>query len=347
MPIQGGTSVSFPIPQGPCNIPATAGAYLLNVTVVPLGPLSYITVYPTGDNPGLVTTMNSPDGRVKAQAVIVGAGTDEAVSIYASDTTNAIIDIDGYFAASGLAYYPLPPCRLVDTRGPDGPLGGPFLPGGQERDFPLPESSCIPQGDGIVAYSINVTALPLSGSLPYLTLWETGNPQPTLATLVDFTGTVVSNAAVVPAGTDGAVSAYAAANTNLVVDINGYFAAPGTGGLSLYPTAPCHALDTRRAALGFTGELTISIQNAPGRPCIAARNAQAFVFNATAYPQGSLNYLTLWADGAPQPTTWTLNAVDAAITSNMAIVANTDGSVDAYASGRTQLTLDTYGYFAP
>src|SRR5208337_2726031 len=27
-PIQGGTSQSFPIPQGPCNIPASAGAYV-------------------------------------------------------------------------------------------------------------------------------------------------------------------------------------------------------------------------------------------------------------------------------------------------------------------------------
>jgi len=33
--------------------------------------------------------------------------------------------------------------------------------------------------------------------------------------------------------------------TDLLIDIDGYFAAPGTGGLSMYPTAPCRVLDTR------------------------------------------------------------------------------------------------------
>ena len=35
--LQGGHSRSFPIPQGACNIPASAAAYSLNVTVVPHG----------------------------------------------------------------------------------------------------------------------------------------------------------------------------------------------------------------------------------------------------------------------------------------------------------------------
>ena len=48
-PIQGGTSRSFTVPSlGGCNIPATAGAYSLNVTVVPPGPLGYLTIWPTG-----------------------------------------------------------------------------------------------------------------------------------------------------------------------------------------------------------------------------------------------------------------------------------------------------------
>jgi hypothetical protein len=69
--------------------------------------------------------------------------------------------------------------------------------------------------------------------------------------------------------------------------------------------------------------------------------------NATVYPRGPLGYLTLWPDGEPQPLTWTLNAVDGAVTSNMAIVGTTNGSIDAYASGITQLILDISSYFAP
>jgi hypothetical protein len=350
-PIQGGTFRSFPIPQGSCNIPASAGAYLLNVTVVPNGRLSFLTVYPTGENRGVVTTMNSLDGRLKANAAIVPAGTNQAVSVYASDTTNVILDISGYFAspsASTLAYYPLPPCRVVDTRNPPGPLGGPYLQGGVERDFPvLLATSCnIPSSTQ--AYSMNFTVLPvMGGPVPYLAVWPTGQSRPLVALLNDLTGTVVSNAAIVPAGTGGAISVYASGSTDLVIDINGFFAASGPGGLSLYPTQPCRVRDTRRSALGFTGELTIPVLTPPGIPCVASRSAQAFVLNATVYPLASLHYLTLWPDGEQRPMTWALNAVDGAVTSNMAIVSSTNGSIDAYASDRTQLTLDISSYFGP
>jgi hypothetical protein len=58
-------------------------------------------------------------------------------------------------------------------------------------------------------------------------------------------------------------------------------------------------------------------------------------------------YLTLWPDRQPQPTVSTLNAYDGFITSNMAVVTTTNGSLDAYAAGLTQLILDISGYFAP
>src|ERR1019366_5975143 len=65
-PIQGGTFQTFPIPQeGGCNIPATAAAYSLNVSVVPLGGLGYLTMWPAGvDLRPLVSTLNSVDGRI-------------------------------------------------------------------------------------------------------------------------------------------------------------------------------------------------------------------------------------------------------------------------------------------
>ena len=52
--------------------------------------------------------------------------------------------------------------------------------------------------------------------------------------------------------------------------------------------------------------------------------AQAYVFNATVVPPGALGYLTLWPDGEDQPMVSTLNAIDGAITSNMAIVPNNE-----------------------
>ncbi len=352
-PIQGGTSQSFELPQlGNCGIPSNATAYSLNVTVVPhRRPLGYLTIWPTGEDQPVVSTMNSPDGRIKANAAIVPAGYQGAVSVYVTDTTDVILDIDGYFTPAGsqtLQFYPLTPCRLVDTRGADGPLGGPRLPAQEERDFPLLTSSCIPEGLNPLAYSLNFTVVPNPAHQPlgYLTVWPSNEPQPVVSTLNNPTATVVANAAIVPAAPDGDIDVYAYNTTDLLIDINGYFAAPGQGGYSFYPVAPCRAYDSRaNNGQPFTGERTINIVDSP---CTPPSSAQAYVFNATVVPSGSLGYLTLWPDPEHQPVVSTLNAYDGFITSNMAIVPNMDGSTDAYAGyGYTQLILDISGYFAP
>jgi hypothetical protein len=296
--------------------------------------------------------MNSLDGRVKANAAIVPAGTTNgSVSVFVTDTTNVLLDIDGYFTAptgSTLAFYPLTPCRVVDTRKPNGDLGGPFLTGTHERDFPILESSCIPSGVTPSAYSFNVTAVahPSGQRLGYLTVWSSGQQQPVVSTLNNPTGTNVANAAIVPAGTNGAIAVYPNNDTDLLIDINGYFAGQSPNGLSLYTLTPCRVLDTRNVGSGqpFLGELTV---NAAFSACAPPSSAQAFVFNGTVVPPGGLGYLTLWPDGENQPVVSTLNAADGSITSNMAIVPTNNGSIDAYASALTQLILDISSYFAP
>ena len=351
-PIQGGTSQNFIIPElGNCNIPTSAAAYSLNVTVVPQGPLGYLTIWPAGESQPPVSTMNSPDGRTKANAAVVAAGSHGAVSVYASDTTNLILDIDGYFTAPDsetYQFYNLPPCRLVDTRWSDGQLGGPFLAAQQERDFPLLQSDCVPAGLNIVAYSLNFTVVPHPTGQPlsYLTVWPFGESQPAVSTLNNPTATVVANAAIVGAGTNGEISVYPYNTTDLLIDINGYFAAPGgENASSLYTAFPCRALDTRnKNGKPFMGKKVVNVVSSP---CAPPSNAQAYVFNATVIPPGSMPYLTLWADGQTQPAVSTLNAYDGFVTSNMAIVPTTNGSIDAYAAGLTQLILDISGYFAP
>lgn len=349
-PIQGGTSRSFILPQlGGCNIPTTAVADSLNVTIVPPqhAPIGYLTIWPTGQYRPVVSTMNSLDGRIKANAAIIHAGVNDAVSVYVSNTTDVILDVDGYFAPSTpstLQFYPLTPCRVLDTRNANGPLGGPFLSSGQERDFPVLSSDCnIPSS--AEAYSMNFTVVPYQGQgSGYLTVWPQGTQKPVVSTLNNLTATIVANAAVVPAGAGGGIAAYASGNTQLVADIDGYFAPAGTGGLSLYPTAPCRALDTRQSSGAFSGELTVDIVDSV---CAPPSLAKTYVLNATVVPQGNFGYLTLWPDGEPRPGVSTLDAIDGAITSNMAIVPTNNGSIDAYASGLTQLVLDISSYFAP
>jgi hypothetical protein len=195
------------------------------------------------------------------------------------------------------------------------------------------------------AYSLNFTVAPKNnGVVQYLTVWPQGQARPTVSTLNDPTGTIVANAAIVPAGNGGGVATFVTDNTDLVVDVNGYFAAPASGGLSFYALTPCRVVDTRQSGPPFHGELTVQVENSP---CGPPATAQAYVFNATVVPPGPLGYLTLWPDPLQQPTVSTLNAADGAITSNMAIVPNSNGKTDAYANNDTQLIMDISGYFAP
>lgn len=92
-----GSTRSFPIPSSSCGIPANAAAYSLNVTVVPKGPLAFLTMWPTGQQQPNVSTLNSPSGQIVANAAIVPAGTNGAVSMYVTNSTDVILDISGYF----------------------------------------------------------------------------------------------------------------------------------------------------------------------------------------------------------------------------------------------------------
>jgi hypothetical protein len=337
---------TFDVPQSACNIPATAVAYSLNATVVPNHGLDFLTIWPAGEALPVVSTLNS-DGRVKANAAITPAGTNGGVSVYASDATQFILDVDGYFvpagtSTAGLEFFPVTPCRIADTRNAAGALGGPSLAANTSRDFPLQSSSCgIPAT--AQAYSLNVTAVP-HGDLGFLTSWPAGQAQPVVSTLNSSTGAVTANAAIVPAGAGGDISIFVSDASDVILDVNGYFAPPATGGLSLYAVAPCRAIDTRNGSGAFDGTLAMSIQESS---CTPPTTAQAYVLNATVVPTTSLGYLSLWTGGGTQPNVSTLNADDGAVTSNMAIVPTTNGIIDAFATDSTQLILDLSSYFAP
>ncbi len=348
-----GSTRDFAVSESACGIPTTAAAYSLNVTVVPQGPLSYLTLWPTGQPQPVTSTLNSLGGIVVANAAIVPAGVNGEVSVFVTGTTDVILDIDGYFtnAAGGLSFYTATPCRIADTRGPDGTFGGPSLAAGQSRDFPILSSGCgIPSSAS--AYSMNVTAVP-SEPLAFLQAWPSGQAQPNVSTLNSPTGLVVANAAIVPAGAGGAITVYTTDPTDLVLDANGYFAAPGNpGALSFYAVTPCRIADTRTAAGPFggpalAGGATRSF-NIPASACSIPATAQAYSLNITVVPDGPLAFLTAWATGSSAPVASTLNSWDGDIAANAAIVpAGAGGAISIFVPDPTDLVLDINGYFAP
>jgi hypothetical protein len=338
----------FTIPSSGCNIPPTAKAYSVNATVVPHGSLGFLTAFPCGQPLPLASTLNAADGRVKAAAAIVPAGTNGDLCFFATGDTDLVLDINGYFVpntdVTALAFYPVTPCRVVDTRLGAGTLGGPSLVGNAARTFPVRSSPCNLPATA-QAYSMNFTAVP-NGSLGFLTTWPAGQSQPLVSTLNAVTGTVTANSAIVPAGANGDISVFVTNNADVVIDVNGYFAAPGTGGLSLFALTPCRVLDTRnspgRPALAGSIDVSVMLSG-----CGAPASAQSYVLNATVVPPGALGFLTLWPQGTTQPLVSTLNAIDGSVTSNLAIVPTTNGLISSFASNPVHLVLDISGYFAP
>jgi hypothetical protein len=155
---------------------------------------------------------------------IVPAGTGGAITVFATNPTDLIIDVAGYFAPAGAAgsldFYTVTPCRILDTRGATGTFGGPIMGSNETRSFPVPSSAC---GMPVTAkaYSLNATVVPPAG-LGFLTLWGSGG-MPAVSTLNSYDGSIVANAALVPAGTNGVVTAFTSNPSHLILDVNGYF----------------------------------------------------------------------------------------------------------------------------
>ena len=191
-----------------------------------------------------------------AAAAQVGARTKRAEATGPQDST----------PTSGLGapavFVAITPCRLVDTRvvaGFTGAFGPPAMPANTPRTIPVPTSSCgVPAA---VAYSLNLTVVPAPGVvLGWAAAWPDDQPQPNTAVLSDmFAGTIVSNSAIVPAGADGGFDVLTLRATDLVIDINGYFALPETLPFGGTAAAPALTFGDTTTGLYSTGAGSVSI----------------------------------------------------------------------------------------
>ncbi|MBL8232864.1 MAG: FG-GAP repeat protein [Bryobacterales bacterium] len=199
---------------------------------------------------------------ISGDTVVVGApGEDSAatgVNGNQADNTasgsGAAYVFTGVGVPVGHKYVPVTPCRLVDTRptyaGPrTGAFGPPMLTAGVTRTIAVQSSTTCNIPASAQVYVLNVTADTIenqTGPVDYVTLWPAGGSRPEFMTLRTTTGGYIANSAIVEAGDGGAINAYSSNNTNLIIDITGYFTSdPGTPGYLYYPVNPCRAVDTR------------------------------------------------------------------------------------------------------
>jgi hypothetical protein len=229
-PVPARGQIDVPV-TGVGNVPPLgAAAVVLNVTVTNPSAPSFLTVFPTGGSPPVISNLNFVAGQTVPNRVIVKVGAGGMVSFYnQAGRVDVIADVAGWFSdatagGTGAGFNPLAPTRILDTR--DG-TGGFHSAVGQTpialtiaavAGIPGPGSATPP-----TAVVLNVTvANPNAPS--FLTLWPDGANRPAASDLNFLAGQVTSNLVVVKVGADGKVGIFnAAGTTNVIVDVVGWY----------------------------------------------------------------------------------------------------------------------------
>jgi hypothetical protein len=322
--------------------------------MVPRGSVDFVTLWPSGETRPNVWSIRSPDGNTVANSAIVKAGTNGAIQVYASDATDLLIDVAGYYtdnpAVSNLVYYPLTPCRVIDTRldyRQPGPFGPPSMATRETRRFRFPASPCrVPEG--AAAYSMTITVAP-QGPLQFLTAWPAGRVQPNVSSINSPVGRVLANSVILPASADGSIDVFTFNQADFLIDINGYFAPDdGVNGQYYFPVTQCRASDSTASGGIYADDTTrtIAVPSAAGCSGIPV-TARGYAMNVTAMPGGSpMPFVSAYPSGQSRPNASILNAFEGQTVTNSAIVpAGIGGAVDIYAYRRTHLVVEISGYF--
>lgn len=127
-------------------------------------------------------------------------------------------------AEVALKFHTLPPCRVVDTRGPAGPTGGPSLAAGTARTFPIASACGVPAWASAVALNLTVVSPTVAGDLRLYPGGEAAVP----TSVINFpAGKVRANNAVARLGAAGSLALQcdmASGGVHVVMDVAGYFA---------------------------------------------------------------------------------------------------------------------------
>jgi glucose/arabinose dehydrogenase len=122
-----------------------------------------------------------------------------------------------------LSYFPLTPCRVVDTRGAAAPRGGPALGAGGTRHFDLDGVCGIPATARALALNVTITQSTAAG---HLRLWEQGSLMPATSAINFRASRARANNALVTLSSSGALSTFLgtpSGTAHLILDVVGYW----------------------------------------------------------------------------------------------------------------------------
>jgi len=279
-----------------------------------------------------------------------GVAVDSSGNLYVTDTYNNIVR-----KVSKGGFVPLNPARLLDTRSGYLTVDGLFQGQGALLNSGQLDLAVLGRG-GMIASEVDAVVLNVTATNPigpgFATVFPAGSTLPIASNLNYLAGDSVSNLVVVKLGTNGQVSLFSHARTDMVADLMGYFVT----GSDLTSFAPQRFLDTR---IGFTtldgqeaGTGAIASNNVlslpiAGRGNVPASGAGTVIMNLTATQPTTPGYMTAWSGDVTRPLASTLNFVTGQTIPNLVISKlSENGTVSLYnGGGTTDLIADVTAWF--
>ena len=124
---------------------------------------------------------------------------------------------------SGVSFYTVTPCRVLDTRLSAGPFGAPSLSASTTRTYTVANQCGIPSTARSISVNVTVANPTSSG---YLILYPGGLPLPVVSVLNYRAGQTRANNAILPLGAAGDLVVNCGSSSGTVdflLDVNGYF----------------------------------------------------------------------------------------------------------------------------
>ncbi len=203
--------------------PHGATAVALNATIVNPDAAGYLQVYPCGaPTAAEISSVNYGPGDVRPNSVVVALDGAGKVCVRSKAATDLIIDITGHFADDALAFQPVVPVRMFDSRDRQAELnsitGGTKPQAEQVLRIPISGRRGIPADARAV--TVNLTATE-AGAATHLTAFACG-ARPTASNVNAHPAQgSVANGAIVELSPDGELCVYVRNPVHVVVDVNG------------------------------------------------------------------------------------------------------------------------------
>jgi trimeric autotransporter adhesin len=333
------------------GVSADASAVALNVTAVESTGDGYVTVFPCGSDQPTASNLNFETGAVVPNAVIAKVGVAGKVCLFVSAATHLVVDVDGYFPPS-THLHALNPARVLDTRlGPttfDGQQQGVGVLGaGSTTAVQITGRASVPSDATAVVLNVTVTNPQAPG---FATVFPCGAPTPNASTINYDVGSTVANMTVSKIGVGGTVCIYTSQESDLVVDVAGYFPL----GSSYSALVPARLMDTRSSGPTIDGQFAdvgarkagevtdLKAVNRGGVP----ESAGTVVLNITVTEPAAAGFITVYPCGVDTPLASHLNFEAGATVANAVVVkVGADGKVCLFSSKSTELIVDVTGFF--